>query len=209
MLGWRVLPVFAEAAQHVYHLRLGRLRGLHVAHHPEPFLLPGDALGVARLGILHHRAHPGADGLFLIAGEVAVDQPRVVHHLVIARFLALGRVWIQEFLAVLGIALGKFLFHAADLLRRQRQQQVGEVGHRLFERLARQLLRGILEVLDRGKGMNEAVLQNALMPFYSTKRNGTGLGLALTREIIEAHGGRISLQNRREGGLCVAIFLPA
>ena len=65
-----------------------------------------------------------------------------------------------------------------------------------------------LEVLDRGKGMNEAVLQNALMPFYSTKRNGTGLGLALTREIVEAHGGRISLQNRREGGLCVAIFLP-
>jgi len=66
-----------------------------------------------------------------------------------------------------------------------------------------------LEVLDRGKGMNEAVLQNALMPFYSTKRNGTGLGLALTREIVEAHGGRISLQNRREGGLCVAVFLPA
>ena len=65
-----------------------------------------------------------------------------------------------------------------------------------------------LEVLDRGKGMNEAVLQNALMPFYSTKRNGTGLGLALTREIVEAHGGRISLQNRSEGGLCVAIFLP-
>jgi two-component system nitrogen regulation sensor histidine kinase NtrY len=47
------------------------------------------------------------------------------------------------------------------------------------------------------------------MPFYSTKRNGTGLGLALTREIVEAHGGRISLQNRREGGLCVAVFLPA
>ncbi|MNN25840.1 Sensor protein FixL [compost metagenome] len=65
-----------------------------------------------------------------------------------------------------------------------------------------------IEVLDRGSGMNEAVLQNALMPFYSTKRNGTGLGLALTREIIEAHGGRISLQNRNEGGLCVAILLP-
>ncbi|MBT2767037.1 GHKL domain-containing protein [Stenotrophomonas sp. ISL-67] len=65
-----------------------------------------------------------------------------------------------------------------------------------------------IEVLDRGKGMNEAVLQNALMPFYSTKRNGTGLGLALTREIVEAHGGRVSLQNRREGGLCVSIFLP-
>src|SRR5690606_9029103 len=65
-----------------------------------------------------------------------------------------------------------------------------------------------LEVLDRGPGMNEAVLQNALLPFYSTKRNGTGLGLALTREIIEAHGGRLSLQNRNDGGLCVAVMLP-
>jgi nitrogen fixation/metabolism regulation signal transduction histidine kinase len=65
-----------------------------------------------------------------------------------------------------------------------------------------------LEVLDRGTGMNEAVLQNALLPFYSTKRNGTGLGLALTREIIEAHGGRLSLQNRTDGGLCVAVMLP-
>lgn len=66
-----------------------------------------------------------------------------------------------------------------------------------------------IEVLDRGSGMNEAVLQNALMPFYSTKRNGTGLGLALTREIVEAHHGRISLQNRNNGGLCVTILLPA
>ncbi len=65
-----------------------------------------------------------------------------------------------------------------------------------------------IEVLDRGSGMNEAVLQNALVPFYSTKRNGTGLGLALTREIVEAHGGRLSLHNREEGGLCVAIQLP-
>ncbi len=65
-----------------------------------------------------------------------------------------------------------------------------------------------IEVLDRGQGMNETVLQNALVPFYSTKRHGTGLGLALTREIIEAHGGRLSLVNREGGGLCVALQLP-
>jgi nitrogen fixation/metabolism regulation signal transduction histidine kinase len=66
-----------------------------------------------------------------------------------------------------------------------------------------------ISVRDRGSGMSEAVLANALLPFYSTKRTGTGLGLPLAREVIEAHGGTITLSNREGGGgLCVRIMLP-
>jgi nitrogen fixation/metabolism regulation signal transduction histidine kinase len=74
-------------------------------------------------------------------------------------------------------------------------------------RRAQDLLR--IDVLDRGSGMSETVLTNALVPFYSTKRSGTGLGLALAREIAEAHGGRITLANREGGGLAVTMILPA
>ncbi|MEO0997480.1 MAG: ATP-binding protein [Pseudomonadota bacterium] len=65
-----------------------------------------------------------------------------------------------------------------------------------------------ITVADRGSGMSEAVLANALLPFYSTKKTGSGLGLSICREIVEAHGGRIALANRDGGGLEVRMQLP-
>jgi nitrogen fixation/metabolism regulation signal transduction histidine kinase len=65
-----------------------------------------------------------------------------------------------------------------------------------------------VEVGDRGSGLSEITLRDALLPFYSTKPTGTGLGLTLCREIIEAHGGRLSLTNRQGGGALVTVWLP-
>jgi two-component system, NtrC family, nitrogen regulation sensor histidine kinase NtrY len=66
----------------------------------------------------------------------------------------------------------------------------------------------VIEVADRGSGLSEPVLRDALLPFFSTKPSGTGLGLTLCREIIEAHGGRLTLANRPGGGAVVSIHLP-
>ena len=65
-----------------------------------------------------------------------------------------------------------------------------------------------IEVRDRGPGFTMAALENALVPFYSTKETGTGLGLTLCREIIEAHGGRLRIANREGGGAVVSLWLP-
>lgn len=76
--------------------------------------------------------------------------------------------------------------------------------------MVRQSPQGIrLEVADAGPGMAPNVLEQALLPFYSTKQSGTGLGLPLCREIVEAHGGRLNLANRSEGGLLVSVYIPA
>jgi nitrogen fixation/metabolism regulation signal transduction histidine kinase len=65
-----------------------------------------------------------------------------------------------------------------------------------------------LLVMDRGAGMPEEVRRRALEPFYSTKKRGSGLGLPLCREIVEAHGGRIWVLPRDGGGTSVRCWLP-
>jgi two-component system nitrogen regulation sensor histidine kinase NtrY len=64
------------------------------------------------------------------------------------------------------------------------------------------------EILDRGPGFSEEALANAILPFYTTKEKGSGVGLALCREIVDAHGGGLSLANREGGGAVVRVMLP-
>ncbi len=56
--------------------------------------------------------------------------------------------------------------------------------------------------------MDAELLRGALLPFFTTKKEGTGVGLPLCREILAEHGGRLSIRNREGGGLAVTCFLP-
>ncbi|TAN57943.1 MAG: two-component sensor histidine kinase, partial [Magnetospirillum sp.] len=67
---------------------------------------------------------------------------------------------------------------------------------------------------DQGPGIPEAEMGHVFAPFFrlegsrNRKTGGIGLGLSVARTIIRAHGGDISLENRKEGGLRVTVTLP-
>jgi signal transduction histidine kinase len=67
-----------------------------------------------------------------------------------------------------------------------------------------------LVVTDTGPGMSPAELNLVFKPYYTTKRNGLGLGMALVKRIMERFGGAISLHSRKgEGTLVSLIFKVA
>lgn len=65
----------------------------------------------------------------------------------------------------------------------------------------------VLELQDDGGGLSAEVLQHALVPFYTTKPQGSGIGLTLCRDIMESHGGSIELLNQ-PAGLLVRLTFP-
>ncbi len=79
-----------------------------------------------------------------------------------------------------------------NLIRNAREAAEGPVAIRLEARIDREG-RAELAVADDGPGLAPDVAKRAFIPFYTTKRGGTGVGLALTRQIMRAHGGFVSL----------------
>ncbi|MET0232310.1 MAG: ATP-binding protein [Rhodanobacteraceae bacterium] len=68
----------------------------------------------------------------------------------------------------------------------------------------------VVEIIDGGPGLPPS--ENLFVPFFTTKRGGSGIGLVLARQIVEAHGGSLTLENRRDEQGCVArlrLPLPA
>lgn len=65
-----------------------------------------------------------------------------------------------------------------------------------------------LTVADSGTGMTEEVKSKLFMPFFTTKEDGNGLGLATAKKVIEAHGGDILVDSAPDRGAAFTIFLP-
>ena len=64
-----------------------------------------------------------------------------------------------------------------------------------------------IEVADNGPGVPESLRQDVFLPFFTTKRNGTGIGLSLARQIVLAHQGSISLNSSSSGGALLRLVI--
>jgi protein-histidine pros-kinase len=72
----------------------------------------------------------------------------------------------------------------------------------------------VIRVADEGPGIPDEFLERVFEPFYrvESSRNrdtgGTGLGLSIARDVVQMHGGTITLRNRPKGGLIAELRLP-
>ncbi len=66
----------------------------------------------------------------------------------------------------------------------------------------------MLEVDDSGTGIAETTLPRLFDAFFTTRSEGMGMGLSISRSIVEAHGGNIAAVNRPEGGASFTVSLP-
>src|SRR5262249_10681712 len=107
-----------------------------------------------------------------------------------------------------------------NLLRNAAQatQGQGKVSVSTAARVGRTSLRGApsvrdtlveLRVTDDGPGISRKVREKLFVPFFTTKKEGTGLGLAVSQKIVQEAGGRIEVRSREGEGSTFAVTLPA
>lgn len=65
-----------------------------------------------------------------------------------------------------------------------------------------------VQLHDNGKGISEAVLQKIFTPFFTTRSQGTGLGLAAVMAVMKAHQGRVTVQSTLGQGSCFSLYFP-
>jgi len=66
----------------------------------------------------------------------------------------------------------------------------------------------VVEIVDDGPGMDAETLRQCLQVYYSTKRSGSGLGMATVRRIVEAHGGTLAIESSPGNGTRVSMSFP-
>jgi C4-dicarboxylate-specific signal transduction histidine kinase len=122
---------------------------------------------------------------------------------------------VQEGLHVLGdpVRLEQVIMNlvnnARDAVKKNREEKGMSIGIRTYQ--VNPDAHVVFEISDNGCGIPAGLHQKIFEPFFTRKvpGEGTGLGLSVTRQIVEDHGGRIEVESRENQGTTFRVFLPA
>ena len=116
------------------------------------------------------------------------------------------------------IESGKFMVHGdriqisqiiLNVYRNAMQAMQGQGNKDIFVTLAREGRAVALRIQDSGPGLTEAIKLTVGQPFVTSKEDGLGVGLSISRAIAEMHGGRLTITNAVGGGALVELNLPS
>jgi len=89
--------------------------------------------------------------------------------------------------------------NALDATREQESRRLRLSGRLDFGRV-------IISVQDNGRGIDDETIEQVFVPFFTTKRDGSGIGLSVSRQIMTAHGGEIALHSGPDGTTAILVF---
>ena len=165
-------------------------------------LAPADVNRIVRNALVLVRSEL-AGRKIVVVNELASELPSV----------RLDAMKIEQALVDLFSNAAQAMEEGGELTVRTSVRQVTGIGENVSQSDAGRpgALLVIVQVMDTGSGVPEAMLGKVFDPFFTTKPTGkgTGLGLTVTKTIIDLHGGTIEIGNRPEGGTCVTLVLKA
>lgn len=134
--------------------------------------------------------------LGFLTQEMMVNQIKVNYFLIDEKLLVLGDA-IQLSQVLLNIYRNALEVLQNTTTRRYINISVRQLGDWI-----------VISITDSGSGFTTEALKQVATPFYSTKTSGLGLGLSISKDIIEQHQGQLLISNSEQGGACFEIRLP-
>jgi signal transduction histidine kinase len=131
-----------------------------------------------------------------------IKEEAMIHHIAIVFDIDDGELLIKGDVIQLSQVLLNLFRNAIEVLKQH--------THRRLTILVKHIENVIVTTIsDTGSGLSEEALKRAGEAFYTTKADGLGLGLSISKSIIESHHGQLLISNNEEGGACFQICLPA
>ena len=105
-------------------------------------------------------------------------------------------------------AILNLLINAQHAIVALRSTTAGDSADRIVLRTSKDSSRARIDVIDTGPGISTEICNSIFRAYFSTKKGGTGLGLATARQIVREHGGQIGFECPDAGGTKFSIWLP-